>query len=87
MGLTMKKILEKFDDCDMFSLTGPTSRRYITITEEEYLGKTKKLRNKAKNKFIEQFMATEKYNITEEEFSNALKIQEEKTKENLKKIY
>jgi len=87
MGLTMKKILEKFDDCDMFSLTGQISRSRITISEEEYLKRTKKLNDKAKSEFIKQFIVTEKYNITEEEFLNALKKIEENMKEKTRKIY
>lgn len=71
MGLTMKKILNNFIDCDTFSLTGKTLKYNITISEEEYKKETEKMNAFEIKKYLEQYI--EKYNITEKEFLNALK--------------
>lgn len=85
MGLTMKKILNRFNDCDMFSLTGKVSEYNITISKEEYERATKTMNWWEIEKFLEKFKET--YNITEEEFSNALVKVEEENKEKNRKIY
>ena len=46
MELTMKDILEKYSDCDMFSLTGEIYN--YSITEKEYLNALKEIKNKNK---------------------------------------
>ena len=70
----MKKILDKFSDCDTFSLTGKVPRYNISFSQEK---------NK-KEKELEQFV--ERYNITDEEFINALnKIEKHNKEENRKK--
>jgi len=74
----MKEILEKFDDCDTFSLTGRISKYNFTISEEEYESKIKNLSYDEIEKFTEQYLI--KYNITEEEFLNALYKVEERNK-------
>ena len=40
MKLTMKEILNKYSDCDMFSLTGTISDCYLR--EEDFLGALEK---------------------------------------------
>ena len=85
MGLTMKQILNKFSDCNKFSLTGNTFRYNVTISKEEFEAQTKDLTPKEMQKFTEQFY--EKYIITEEEYLNALKTLEERNKEEKRKIY
>lgn len=85
MGLTMNKILEKFDDCNKFSLTGNVLRYNVTISQEEFEKETEKMNSRERQKFLEQFV--EKYTITEEEFSKALEKMEERNKEEKRKIY
>ena len=85
MGLTMKRILKEFDDCNKFSLTGRISKYNVTISQEEYEKKIENLSSKEQRNFLEQFI--EKYNITEEEFENALANLEEHNKEEKRKIY
>ena len=79
MGLTMSKIINRFDDCNKFSLTGGVSRYNVTISQEEYEKKTKNMNPREINKYVEQFI--EKYTITEEEFYKALDKIEEHSKE------
>ena len=85
MGLTMSKIINRFDDCNKFSLTGKVSRYNVTISQEEYENKTKKMNPREINKYMEQFI--EKYTITEEEFYKALDRIEEHSKETKRKFY
>lgn len=81
----MNNILNKFDDCNKFSLTGKVSRYNITISQEEYENKTKKMNSREINKYMEQFI--EKYMVTEEEFFRALEMIENRIKEEKRKIY
>ncbi|MBQ2872425.1 MAG: hypothetical protein IJE89_00280 [Bacilli bacterium] len=46
MGLIMKKIIDKYSDCDMFSLTGGTLG--LSITEEEFLNALNKMEEQTK---------------------------------------
>ena len=85
MGLTMKKILDRFNNCDVFSLTGKVSKYNIKISKEEYEKTVKNMNPMDIEKFLEQFK--ERYNIKEEEFLNALAKVEEKDKEKNRKIY
>ena len=81
----MSKIINRFDDCNKFSLTGKVSRYNVTISQEEYEKKTKNMNPREINKYMEQFI--EKYTITEEEFYKALDRIEEHNKETKRKIY
>jgi len=85
MGLTMKKILNMFDDCNKFSLTGNVSRYNITISQEEFEKEMEKINPNERQKYLEKYL--EKYTITEEEFLNALQKIEESNKEVKRKIY
>lgn len=85
MGLTMKKILNKFEECDKFSLTGGFSRYNVTVSEEEYQKEIENLNLSDRQKYFEKYL--EKYTITEEEFNNALEKIEEQSKEQKRKIY
>ena len=85
MGLTMKKILNKYEDCNKFSLTGKVSRYNITIPREEYEREIQKINPKDRRKFLEQYIV--KYNVTEDEFLNALVKIEEHNKDEKRKIY
>lgn len=85
MGLTMNKILNKFEDCNKFSLTGKVSKYNITISQEKYEKEIQKINPRDRKKFLEQYI--EKYNITEEEFLKALAKIEELNKEEKRKIY
>lgn len=53
MGLTMKKILEKYSNCDTFSLTGGALE--YNITEEEFLNALKKIEEMTKEEKRKQF--------------------------------
>jgi len=85
MGLTMERILNKFNDCNKFSLTGPTFKYNLTISEKECERKIENLSPEEVRNFLDQF--NEHYNITEEEFVNALVKLEEYNKENVRKLY
>lgn len=85
MGLTMKKILNMFDDCNKFSLTGNVSRYNITISQEEFEKEMENINPNERQKYLEKYL--EKYTITEEEFLNALQKIEESNKEEKRKIY
>lgn len=60
--MTMNEILEKYSDCDMFSLTGDIYN--YSITEQEYLNALRKAKNKNK-KEIKSF-----YDEHKSEFGN-----------------
>jgi len=86
MYLSMDKILNKFSDCNVFSLTGGVSR--FNLNEQQ----KKELKNifpvRLKKEYLKQYI--EKFTITEEEFFKALEKKEEYIKEKiriLKKIY
>lgn len=85
MGLTMKNILDKYPECNKFSLTGAVSRYNITISREEYEKQTENLNMLDRQNFLEQY--NEKYNITEEEFLKAIENVEYKNKEEKRKYY
>ena len=52
MAITMKRILEKFNDCDMFSLTSKIYDEYY-ITQEEMTNALNKIKEIEKNELIE----------------------------------
>ena len=52
MGLTMGKILDRFSDGDIFSLTGKTSRYNFTISREEYEYKLRTLNDDEREEFF-----------------------------------
>lgn len=89
MGLTMEKILDKFADCNMFSLTGKTEKCNIPISKEKYEKITKDFDINQKNKFINQILEkyTEKYTVTEIEYLKAIKNIKEKNKIELNRVY
>ena len=72
MGLTMQKILDKFDNCDIFSLTCSLVEQNIYEGKKET--ELKKLLDNT-------------YGVTEEEFRNAINKIEERDKEEKRKIY
>jgi len=83
MYLSMDKILNKFSDCNVFSLTGGVSR--FNLNEQQ----KKELKNifpvRLKKEYLKQYI--EKFTITEEEFSKALEKIEDYIKEKIRKIY
>ena len=85
MGLTMKRILEKYKEADMFSLTGEISVYKCPLTGEEYNKAIEGMnyieREEFRNKFIK------KYTITEAQYDEALKSIEDHLKDKYKKIY
>lgn len=87
MGLSMKKILDKFSDCNKFCLTGPIKKNKFTITEEEYDEITKNMNNAEKRKVLAQFKEIERYNITEPEFEKIINNLKNETRKNLKCLY
>ena len=66
----MSKIINRFDDCNKFSLTGKVSRYNIAISQEEFEKEMEKINPNERQKYLEKYL--EKYTITEEEFLNAL---------------
>lgn len=85
--MPMKNILSKYSDCNKFSLTGNIFVQFIKITKEEYARETEKMNLQEKMDFTDKNTVRYQYNITEEEFLNALSKIEEKNKEKLRKIY
>lgn len=53
MGLTMQKILNKFGDCNIFSLTGRASK--YNITEKEFLEALNKVKEKEKQRIYNYY--------------------------------
>ena len=89
MELTMKDILEKYSDCDMFSLTGEIYN--YNITEKEYLDALKAIKNKQKkeikNFYDEHKSEFESYPSFEELYSDIEKECYEYNSEENKKRY
>ena len=85
MGLTTKKILERYNDCDSFSLTGKIVKYKFTIPEEEYIEATKDLGIKEIEEFDKQFATF--YKVTKKDFQNAINNIKEKEKKELKQLY
>ena len=85
MGLTMKKILNEFSECDVFSLTGKAFKYDISISDEELEKDMGKLSLKDRKKYLEQYIVN--YRVTEEEIIDALNKVEDYCKEEKRKIY
>lgn len=85
MGLTMKKILNEFSECDMFSLTGRILKYDINLPKEELEREMEKLSLEDRKKYLEQYIVN--YRVTEEEIIDALNKVEDYCKEEKRKIY
>ena len=85
MGLTMKRILEKYKEADMLSLTGDISFYNCPLTGEEYNKAIEGLNDREIVNFKDQFINN--YTITEEQYDEAIQNIRENIRNKYKKIY
>lgn len=85
MGLTMKRILEKYKEADMFSLTGDISFYNCPLTGEEYNKAIEGLNDREIVNFKDQFISN--YTITEKQYDEAIQNIRKNIRNKYKKIY